>query len=127
MSRVAGSFLNVSEHVPHCPLTGLSAPPWPGLPASTAAAREATPRACRTLRLLHHGREVHDVALLPRPPSPGGGPGQLAELAVVTAGEDGSVRSVLCGSNAAGQQVLAVFLRIAGPLPLPDSAMCLED
>ena len=58
--------------------------------------------------MLHHGREVHDVALLPRPPSPGGGCGQLAEVAVVTAGEDGSVRRLLCGRDAAGQQVKAV-------------------
>ena len=78
-----------------------------GLPASAAASEEPSPRGCRTLRMLHHGREVHDVALLPGPPGPGGGPWQPAEAAVVTAGEDGSVRRALCGRDGAGQQVQA--------------------
>lgn len=91
------------------PLTGAQHAPRTGLPASGVDAEGAASGACRTLRLLHHGREVHDVALLPRPPSPAEGTGQLAEVAVVTAGEDGSVRRLLCGRNAAGQQVQALL------------------
>lgn len=93
---------------------GTAAASGAGAPTAAMAAPvpAAQPPPCRTLHLVHHGREAHSIRCIPSPVSSlsADGPNSAAspapalpqQLCFLTASEDGTVRRVLYDRPAAG-------------------------